>query len=71
MINPHSLSHAWTIIIWGVIGFALGTALLTPLVLAIEHRDRVLGGMLLGGLPFAIAGLLYGAWKVFRARSRA
>lgn len=70
MINSHSLSHAWTIFLWGVIGFAFGTALLTPLVLAIEHRDRVLGGMLFGGLPFAIAGFLYGAAKVFRSQTR-
>jgi hypothetical protein len=70
MINPHPLSHAWTIFFWGVIGFAFGTAILTPLVLAIEHRDRVLGGMLFGGLPFGIAGLLYGTLKVLRTRTR-
>jgi hypothetical protein len=51
---------AWSGFLWGTIGFGAGTGVISPLVVSIEPRDRVIGGMIFGGIPLAVVGLLYG-----------
>jgi hypothetical protein len=50
----------WHRFLWTLIGFAAGTGLAAPLILSIEPRDRVIGGMFYGGIPLGVVGLLYG-----------
>ncbi len=54
--------------IWPLIGFALGTVIVSPLVLSIEPRDRILGGIVAGGIPCALLGLWYAFWRAKRSR---
>jgi hypothetical protein len=58
---------AWSGFLWATIAFGAGTGMVAPLVLSTEPRDRVIGGMIFGGLPLAFVGLLYG---LRRARRR-
>jgi len=53
-------SRAWGGVLWAVIGFAFGTALLSALVLSPDPRDRITGGMIYGGTPLGLIGLAYG-----------
>jgi len=52
--------RTWYGFVWAVMGFGAGTGMMAPLILAIELRDRVIGGMIYGGIPLALVGLAYG-----------
>jgi hypothetical protein len=58
-----SSQSAWTGFTWAVIGFAIGTILLSPLVLSSDPSVKVQGGMFLGGPLGALLGYLYGRKK--------
>ena len=57
---PERVLKTWHPLTWAVVGFAGGTLILTPLVLSIEFRDRLQGGMLMGGPIGALVGLAHG-----------
>ena len=59
----------WSGFLWAVIGFGFGTVATAPLILAIEPRDRVIGGMMYGGIPMALVGLAYGLRRASRLSS--
>lgn len=39
---------------WGVVAFGAGTILFAPFILSVDAREKVKGGMLLGGVPAAL-----------------
>jgi len=50
----------WHPITWAFIGLAVGTLIVSPLVLSSDPRERARGGMIFGGVPGAVLGLAYG-----------
>jgi hypothetical protein len=58
------------VILWTAAGLLAGTVLLSPFILSVHHRDRVIGGMICGGIPLEIAGLLYGLRRLRRGQSQ-
>jgi hypothetical protein len=59
-MSEHRIERTWSALLWSIIGFGAGTGLIAPLILAIEPRDRVIGGMVYGGIPLTILGAWYG-----------
>ncbi|MFO0901147.1 MAG: hypothetical protein U0836_27280 [Pirellulales bacterium] len=61
--NRHSdeaLSRQIVCLLTALLGFAVGTTLLAPLVLSIDAVDRFSGGMLFGGIPGSLVGYRWG-----------
>lgn len=54
----------WSAFMWAVIGFAAGTLVIAPLVLSTDPRQQISVGMVVGGLPAGLCGLLYGRRRV-------
>lgn len=50
----------WHPFTWAVIGLAVGTLIVAPLILSRDPQDRLRGGTLFGGVPGAVLGLAYG-----------
>ena len=63
------MGDRWSGFLWAVVGFGAGTGMAAPLILAIEPRDRVIGGMIYGGVPLALIGLAYGLRRASRVTS--
>jgi hypothetical protein len=61
--HPPDRQWLWSAFLWAVIGFGGGTVIVSQFVLSMTVRDRTLGCMLFGGVPFGLAGWLYGAKK--------
>lgn len=49
--------------IWPFIGLSLGTAIVGSMVLSIDARERFIGGLIFGGIPFGLLGLLYAVYR--------
>jgi hypothetical protein len=58
----------WHPLTWAVVGFAGGTLLAAPLVLSLDTRDQIAGGMMCGGPIGALIGLAHGVERRRRAR---
>ena len=48
----------WSPFTWGVVGFALGTLVASPLVLSVHRIDRAIGGAIFGGIPTGLCFFL-------------
>lgn len=55
-----SLGVDWRLFTYTLVGFAIGTALVAPLVLAVNPFDRLVVGAAIGGPIGAILGFAYG-----------
>jgi len=66
MGSERKYERIWSCILWAVVGFGIGTGMVAPLVLAIDAKDRVVGGMLYGGIPLAVAGVAFGLHRARR-----
>lgn len=58
--EAQSLGVDWRPFTYTLLGFASGTALLAPLVLAVNPFDRLIVGAAIGGPIGAILGFAYG-----------
>jgi len=45
--------------IWPFIGLGFGTCVVMPLVLSLDPLQRLIGGLLFGGIPCGLIGLWY------------
>ena len=59
MLNSPVLIR-WRIVAWPVSFFLLGTMLVGSLVLSVDPRTRIQGGVIFGGIPSALVGLAVG-----------
>jgi hypothetical protein len=53
----------WHPLTWGLVGFAIGTLTLSPLVLSIHPIDRLRGGAIFGGIPAALCSYSLAAYR--------
>lgn len=63
--GPHKYTVSY---IWPAIGFALGTVLMTPLILSGDILQQVLAGMAFGGIPLGLIGLLCAMHRAGRSK---
>lgn len=54
--------------IWPFIGLGLGTTIAGSLVLSVDALERLSGGLLFGGVPLGLLGLLYAVYRRNRGR---
>lgn len=52
--GEQSFDSWWDTFFWTFMGFAGGTLLMAPAMMAPALRDRMLGGMIYGGIPLAL-----------------
>ena len=61
--RPAQKDQRWHPFTWGIVGFALGTLLFSPLVLSVDRIDRAIGGAIFGGIPAGLFVFLFVADK--------
>jgi hypothetical protein len=49
------------VILWAALGFVIGTAIMTPLILSADRYSQLGGGIVFGGIPGALIG-----WRLGR-----
>lgn len=56
---PGQKDERWSPITWSIVGFALGTLVVSPLVLSLDRIDKAIGGAIFGGIPTGLCVFLY------------
>jgi hypothetical protein len=60
--------RAWHPVTCALVGFSLGTAAVSPLILSLDPVARLIGGAMFGGVPGAMFGFGHGALRQRKRR---